>query len=217
MLRPLVILLLAGAAVAADPATAAASAPILRPSFGWSVPDGAVPDPASPGLPVVEVRPGGTAATLGVEAGDRILSINGKPVRSGDDVRTFLAQAQIGAPVTVEFSRNGQVRSASGALQDRPRPVNLAQELATAKAELARLRAQVQDKAKEPSLVELLQSLQELDRRLPKAAAAFKKQYPNGEFDIRISVVISSDRNAADAIELTNVPAAATATAARSR
>lgn len=230
MMRTAPLLLAAVAAFAAEPAapaTAGASAsaaskgeaaPVLRPSFGWTVPDGPV-DPKDPGLAVIEVRPGSTASALGIEAGDRILSLNGTPLKASDDVRTFLAGSTIGAPVTVEFKRGGQVRTASGVMLERPKPVNLAQELANARAELAQLKALAADKAKEPSLAEVLQALQDLDKRLPKAVASFKKQYPNGEFDVRISITICSDKNAKDPIEITNVgagPATPAATASGS-
>jgi membrane-associated protease RseP (regulator of RpoE activity) len=154
---------------------------------------------------VIEVKPGGTAAAIGIEPNDTVTAINGTPIRSSDDLRTILAAAKLGDQVTVEFLRAGASKTVSGPLLERPRPANLAGELTAAKSELAALRALAKDKAKEPSLAEILQSLQDIDKRLPKAVAAFKKQYPNGEFDISIRIRITSDKDAKDPIEIGNV------------
>jgi membrane-associated protease RseP (regulator of RpoE activity) len=214
-LRLLPVVLLSVAAMAAEPApapaqgapAAEAQAPVVRPSFGWTVPDGPASETGTPGLQIIEVRPGGTAAALGIEAGDRIRAINGTMISASEHIRTVLAAAKVGDQVTVEFDRAGAVRTATGALLERPRPANLAGELNAAKGELESLKSLAANKAKEPSLAEILQSLKDLDQRLPKAVAAFKKQYPNGEFDISIKIRITSDKNATDAIELSNVTA----------
>ena len=214
LLSPLLLCFSVLAAVEPAPAPASEVPPapaagvqaaVVRPSFGWTVPDGPAAETGTPGLQVIEVKPGGTAAALGVEANDRIRSINGVAITSSDNLRTVLAAAKVGDQVTVEFERSGAVRTATGALLERPRPANLAGELTAAKGELEALKSLAASKAKEPSLAEILQSLKDLDQRLPKAVAAFKKQYPNGEFDISIKIRITSDKDAKDAIELSNV------------
>ena len=179
--------------------------PVVKPSFGWTVPDSPAIDGQAPGLAVIEVRPGGTAAALGIEANDQIQRINGAPIRSSDDLRKVLAEAKLGDQVDIEFMRAGVTTSVRGPLLERPRPTNLAGELSAAKGELAALRALATDKAKEPSLAEILHSLQDIDKRLPKAVAAFKKQYPNGEFDLSIRIRITSDKDAKDPIDIGNV------------
>jgi len=194
-------------ATEATPALAGVQAPVVRPSFGWTVPDGPATENATPGIQVIEIKPDGTAAALGIEANDRIRSINGLVISESENIRTVLAAAKVGDQVTVEFERAGAVRTATGVLLERPRPANLAGELTAAKGELEALKSLAASKAKEPSLAEILQSLKDLDQRLPKAVAAFKKQYPNGEFDISIKIRITSDKDAKDAIELSNVTA----------
>jgi hypothetical protein len=46
--------------------------------------------------------------------------------------------------------------------------------------------------------------LKDIEAGLPRAVAAFKKQFPDGEFDIRLQVVISSDKNAKNPVEFSN-------------
>ena len=53
-------------------------------------------------------------------------------------------------------------------------------------------------------MAEILQQLKDIEAGLPRAVAAFKKQFPDGEFDIRLQVVISSDKNAKNPIEFSN-------------
>jgi membrane-associated protease RseP (regulator of RpoE activity) len=215
-LVPVLLLAAAASLIAAEatpaPATGnpASGVEVAKPSFGWTVND----DPQAGGVVIVEVRPGGTAAALGIEPGDRILSLNGQALKASSEATAFLAGSAIGAPVTVEFKRGSEVRQASGTLLERPRAPNLAQELAAARTELAQLKALAAEKSKEPSLAEVLQSLQDLDKRLPKAVASFRKQYPNGDFDIRISITICSDRTAKDPIEITNLGTGAATPAA---
>jgi putative serine protease PepD len=65
------------------------------------------------GAGIVRVLPGGGAARAGLQAGDIILAINGKPVRSVDALVTILAGYKPGDTVTVRFSRNGATRTAN--------------------------------------------------------------------------------------------------------
>lgn len=167
-------------------------------------------DPADPGLPVVDVKPGGTAAVLGLQPGDRLLTINGRPVVKPDDIKTALQGCKVGDPISIEFARQRQKQTVGGTMLERPRPVLVQEELRKTQSELARIQALAAEKAKEPSLAEIIQVLKDLDRRLPKAAAEFKKQYPNGEFDVRISIWITSDKTSPDAIELGNLAGTAT-------
>jgi S1-C subfamily serine protease len=61
------------------------------------------------GAVVVGVQSGGPAAKAGIQQGDRIVSINGKPTSSADDVSTALATLSPGQAVPVEVvHRNGQ-------------------------------------------------------------------------------------------------------------
>ena len=164
-----------------------------------------------PGVMIKDVRAGGTADSLGLMAGDRLLSVNGIMVGNPDSVAKAIANAKVGDAINVEFQRGDEKRSAKGQMLERPRPVNIAKQIEETRREIEATRKVAGERAKEPSLAEILQQLKDLDSRLPKAAAAFKKQYPNGEFDIRIAITIVSDKTATSPIEIGNIPATAPA------
>jgi S1-C subfamily serine protease len=74
-----------------------------------------------PGVPLVQVTPGGPAAKAGLQpftrgreggivAGDVITAINGEPVKSLDDLLTVLERLQPGDAATVTLSRAGKER-----------------------------------------------------------------------------------------------------------
>jgi putative serine protease PepD len=60
------------------------------------------------GVLVTSVTPGGPAASAGMKAGDVIVSVDGTPVPSTDDLATVLAQIKPGTKVPVEIVRNGK-------------------------------------------------------------------------------------------------------------
>ncbi len=73
------------------------------------------------GLAIAEVQPGGPAARAGLEGarvtrtgrvilGDRIVAVNGKPVRSEDDLLDAFEAAGVGATVTLRVVRDGRGR-----------------------------------------------------------------------------------------------------------
>jgi S1-C subfamily serine protease len=53
------------------------------------------------------VQPNGAAAQAGIQVGDSIVDIDGRPVRSLADLRTRLYADPPGATVTVTYDRNG--------------------------------------------------------------------------------------------------------------
>lgn len=63
---------------------------------------------APTGIGVVQVVPGSPADQAGIMTGDVIISIDGKPVSSVDDLQRFLGRAPIGTSVTVGIIRGGQ-------------------------------------------------------------------------------------------------------------
>jgi hypothetical protein len=65
-------------------------------------------------------------------------------------------------------------------------------------AELQQRIADLRDRDREPTLPELLGRLQELERDLPRTAAAFKKVYPKGVFRLSLSLEVSTDASAED-------------------
>ena len=61
--------------------------------------------PSTGGLVIEEVVSNSPAATAGVQAGDVLKSVDGKPVLSGDDLRSILAEKDAGQEVTLELTR----------------------------------------------------------------------------------------------------------------
>lgn len=163
-----------------------------------------------PGMPINEVVAGSTAQLLGLEAGDRLITVNSKPVEKPDDLKAVLGGAKIGDVITVDSSRKGKRTTTTGVLAERPKPAAVKKEVDQLAQKLAEVKELAAAQKREPSLAEILQQLKDIETGLPRAVAAFKKQYPNGDFDIRIQVVITSDRTAANPIELSNIPPKAT-------
>jgi pimeloyl-ACP methyl ester carboxylesterase len=69
------------------------------------------------GLRVEEVFPG-TAASLGIRAGDRILALNGRPAA---EFAAVLASLRAGDPVVVTLKREGKEVTVEGPAMERPR------------------------------------------------------------------------------------------------
>lgn len=213
-MRTLVALVCATAIAAGDaPAVTPAPAPTpaATPKPAAPVPAkaylGVAIDPAATafsgtGLSVMRVEPNSPAAVMGILAGDRILSLDGTAVKTQDDLAKAMAARKPGDTVKIEFMRAqgkdglAEKMQAAGVLQEAPRSrtANLGSQIADLSSRLADLSA----KTKEPSLAEVLQKLQDIERDLPRAAEQFKKVYPNGEFRIAISVEITSDKTAKD-------------------
>lgn len=75
------------------------------------------------GLVVLFVRPDSTADSLGITAGDVILSLNDKAVSSRAEVRAVVRSAEAGDAVRAVVKRGDMVRERSGAFAERqPRP-----------------------------------------------------------------------------------------------
>ena len=178
------------------------------PFLGVRFDENAVTIDAELGMPVSEIVRGSTVETLGLEAGDRLLSLNGKPMEKTGDVVAALAGAKVGDVVAVEYLRGGQKSTVKGPLQERPRPASLAGDVSRLNQKLAEVKELAEAKSREPTLGEILQQLRDIESGLPRAVAAFKKQYPDGEFDIRIQVTIVSDKHAKDPISFSNAQAA---------
>ena len=88
----------------------------------------------------------------------------------------------------------GESFTGTGLLQELPR--SRTSSLGTQLNELQTRLAELEDKAKEPTLAEILERLHTIEQDLPKAAAAFKRIYPDGEFRIAISVEVTSHKTA---------------------
>lgn len=158
----------------------------------------------SQGLPVKGVAPGSTAASLGVQVGDLMTAINGESVKSDADVLRVLTPLKVGDAITLQVRRNGELRDLAGAILAPPTAENLLAELGAMRGKVNELEQAVDARTREPTLAELIRELQLLQAQFPKAAAEFKKLYPNGEFSIVIR--ITSDKTAAEPVDLMNLP-----------
>jgi len=72
---------------------------LVREPGSYEVPAGVEPDK---GLLVERVLPGTLAAALGIHPGDVVVSLNGEPVGSAEDVRAVLSKLEPGGEVTAE-------------------------------------------------------------------------------------------------------------------
>lgn len=175
-----------------------------KPFLGVRFDESAVSLDQEPGMPISEVVPGSTAQSMGLEAGDRLLTLNAKATERTDDISVILGGAKVGDAVKFEYLRAGTKTLAQGVLAERPKPATLAKDVDRLNQKLAEVRELAESQKREPTLAEILQQLKDIEAGLPRAVAAFKKQFPDGEFDIRLQVVITSDKNAKNPIEFSN-------------
>ncbi len=187
--------------------------PAARPFLGVNVDEAAASFDPAQGLPVTVVIPGSTAAALGIVAGDLLVSFNGKPLHAQADLAAALGASKVGDTVTIELTRKqgdkSDKKTVSGPITERPQVRTLNNDLAKLRDEVVQLRAKAEEKKKqEISLAEILMQLKEIEQNLPAAVAEFKKQYPNGDFNISIKIDIVSDRTAKKPIEVGNQPQA---------
>jgi serine protease Do/serine protease DegQ len=86
---------------------------VTRGQLGVSIADHPAAMPASAqaqspaGAMVVNVAPGSAAATAGLQRGDLIVAINGKPIVSGAQLRSRLGLVPLGGSVDLDVLRNG--------------------------------------------------------------------------------------------------------------
>jgi membrane-associated protease RseP (regulator of RpoE activity) len=208
MRHALLVLALAGL-YAGEATPPVAPAPTTQPANKAYL--GVAIDPAATafegkGLAILRVEPGSPAAVMGLAAGDRLISIDGKSLKNQDELAAAIYGKKAGDTVQIEAARaqgkDGlpQTLQLSGVLQETPRSRvgSLGSQLAELQGRISELNA----KSKEPTLAEVLQKLQDIETDLPKAAEAFKNVYPNGEFRITISVEITSDKTAKDPLDI---------------
>jgi serine protease Do len=74
---------------------------------------------ANGGVLVSTVTPGKGAAKAGLEAGDVILSIDGKPIKDGDQLVADISARKVGTTVQLGYLRDGKQHTASVAIGDR--------------------------------------------------------------------------------------------------
>ncbi len=75
--------------------------------------------PSADGVLVQAALPGGTAESLGLRAGDRLLQIDQQPIKALPDVFAWAANSRGGAPIVVEVERDNVRQRLSGTAQTR--------------------------------------------------------------------------------------------------
>jgi serine protease Do len=75
---------------------------------------------------ITSVTPGGPAARAGIEQGDVVVSVAGRPVTPGETLAFLVSQQPIGSSVPLELIRNGQRRTVSVRVMERPTEQELA-------------------------------------------------------------------------------------------
>ena len=73
------------------------------------------------GVVIEDVQPGSPAEKAGLKPGDVITSVNGKPVKTGNDLVNPIAQAPIGSKVKLGYIRERSQKEASATIEDRTR------------------------------------------------------------------------------------------------
>lgn len=86
--------------------------PVLLRSFG-----------ADHGVVIQSVEVGSPAERAGLKRGDVILSVNGKPIYSGDELVAIVSDSEIGRKLKVEFLRDGKTTSTDVEVGDRSKIV----------------------------------------------------------------------------------------------
>src|ERR1700746_131624 len=71
------------------------------------------------GVTISNVVPGSPADSAGLKVGDTIVSVDGKPIKNGDELVAELASRRPGAKVTLGYFRNGKKEEASVTVADR--------------------------------------------------------------------------------------------------
>jgi serine protease Do len=73
------------------------------------------------GVVIMGVEPGSPAEKAGLKGGDVITSVNGHPVKSGNDLVNPIALAPIGSKVRIDYVRDRQSKETSAVVEDRTR------------------------------------------------------------------------------------------------
>ncbi|HEY6412069.1 MAG TPA: YCF48-related protein [Edaphobacter sp.] len=87
--------------------------------IGIELPRGSTP-PAE--ARVLHVTPDGPAYKAGLKSGDVIVSVNGKPVKNGDELVTMISAMEPGTDVTLVYIRNGKNETTNLTVTDSSKP-----------------------------------------------------------------------------------------------
>ena len=109
-------------------------APDLR-VFALNVPDDST-------LRLRVTNPNGVWGRAGLHTGDRVVSVDGQPVATSTEFRTWLGKLRVGDTASVEVARNGRASKVSVLITGYDRPTVKLEEIADATSEQKKLRAQ---------------------------------------------------------------------------
>jgi serine protease Do len=70
---------------------------------------------------IMGVEPGSPAEKAGLKGGDVITNVNGKPIKTGNDLVNPIAQAPIGTKVKLGYVRDRQSKETTAVVEDRTR------------------------------------------------------------------------------------------------
>src|SRR5246127_1213200 len=76
---------------------------------------------AANGVVIMGVEPGSPAEKAGLKGGDVITAVNGKQIKTGNDLVNPIAQAPIGSKVKLGYVRDGQSKETTAVVEDRTR------------------------------------------------------------------------------------------------
>ncbi len=123
------------------------------------------------GVYVQNTFPNTAAASMGIRAGDVILSINGAPIASMTDMRNEVGLNSVGDPVQVVIQRNGQQVAMGAPLQEWPS--NIPRDRIDPESEKRFRQWQKERLDQQHKAVEALkEKLSDLDRAIPSAPDA---------------------------------------------
>jgi serine protease Do len=74
---------------------------------------------AKQGVTITDVVAGKPAEKAGLQIGDTIIAVNGKPVKTGDELVNIISSVKPGNKVQLTYLRNGQEKKASVGVEDR--------------------------------------------------------------------------------------------------
>jgi membrane-associated protease RseP (regulator of RpoE activity) len=139
------------------------------------------------GVVIAAVDAAGLAARIGLRSGDVIVGLDDTPIATIEDLQDALAKRPADALPVVDIRRGALAMSLGGATTPPPEADDAV------------------------DLADLIATLNALPERIDQAASEFKRVYPNGEFDIQISVSIKSNAKAKKPLKLMLGEAAGTA------
>ena len=158
------------------------------------------------GIPIARVFPNSTAASLGMQNGDRILAINDHMVNTTQEVSTVLQGLPVGDKITIQWQRDEEIMEQEGELKALPSHFRQARELRERQRAIRELQQQRQEldgpQELAASMAQLATILKELPGQLDETAKKFNEVYPEGTFTIELNIDIRTNAEDPNAIEL---------------